>query len=133
VTDTDRHPRDDPERLRELYHDVGLTMAQIGERVGMTSGGVLYWMKEHGIDRETHAGAAAHRPSDSSYDHAYRDPDYLRVAYWEREQSLSEIAAVFAVSPSTVKNWMTEHNIPRREASGNGAPVYSKCSMRGDS
>jgi len=111
-TSTDWHPRDNPERLRHLYHDEGLNQREIGQRVGLSQQAVGWWMRRHGV-----ATRQASRPN-PPYDTALRDPDYLRAAYWGREQTLSEIAAVFDVAPGTVAHWMRRHDIPRREAGG---------------
>jgi len=41
----------DPETLRRLYWDEGLSMREIGERFGVTNGAIQHWMDKHEIDR----------------------------------------------------------------------------------
>jgi hypothetical protein len=43
------------ERLRELYHDQGLSMKEVGERLGCTAPTVQKWMEEHGIEKRAPA------------------------------------------------------------------------------
>lgn len=114
--DADRHPRDDPERLRELYHEDGLSMPEIAERFGVSHQAVRWWMIRYDIDRRTVDALADSSANGPPYEHPYRDPDYLRVAYWQRGQTLSEIASTCGVITNTVVYWMRKHNIPRREA-----------------
>jgi len=45
----------------------------------------------------------------------YRDPAFLRVAYWGRGQSSYAIGQVCGVSGPTIRKWMRRHDIPRRE------------------
>jgi len=116
--DADRHPRDDPERLRELYHEGGLSIREIGEHFGLAKQTVRRWMQRHSINRRDPCEAVNTHGNTPPYDRAYRDPDYLRTAYWGRRQSTIEIARVFNVSPATVVNWMIKHDIPRRERKG---------------
>mgnify|MGYP000494631065 CR=1 FL=1 len=46
----------------------------------------------------------------------YRDPAFLRVAYWQRGQTTTAIAEVCGVSDVTIGRWMETHDIPRRES-----------------
>jgi transcriptional regulator with XRE-family HTH domain len=113
-TTADCHPRDDPERLRELYHEEGLSQAEIGDRLGVSQNAVQLWMIDHDIDTRATAAPADSHADGPPYDLAYRDPEYLRVAYWGRGQTLSEIAGTLGVAVNTVARWMRKHNIPRR-------------------
>lgn len=40
----------DPELLRRLHHDEGLSLSQIAEKYGMTRTGIKYWFREHEIE-----------------------------------------------------------------------------------
>jgi len=41
----------DEQTLNELYHGEGLTLVEVGERLGCTDNTILRWMKRHGIPR----------------------------------------------------------------------------------
>jgi len=43
----------DPDKLRELYHEERLSMAEIGNRHGVSHMTVKYWMRKHGIERRS--------------------------------------------------------------------------------
>lgn len=43
-------PWKNPDRLRRLYHDDGLTQEQIAERFGIDDSTVSYWFGEFGIE-----------------------------------------------------------------------------------
>jgi transposase-like protein len=114
AVDADRHPRDDPDRLRKLYHEEGLTTYAMAEHFGVQDDTVRRWMRTHNINRRRSPVLSGNRVDRTSYDRAYRDPDYLHTAYWGREQSLAEIADIFNITVNTVVYWMREHGIPRR-------------------
>lgn len=44
-----RHGRPLDELLTAWYHDEGLTLDQIGERLGITKGAVSRWMERFGV------------------------------------------------------------------------------------
>jgi len=75
----------DPERLRELYHDRGMSLEEVGDQLGTTRGRVKYWMDQYGIetrcayDRQRHASL---RVDKSGYVvwREYHDGDYNRVS-----------------------------------------------------
>jgi transcriptional regulator with XRE-family HTH domain len=71
------YPWHDPDRLRELYHEEGLSQRQIAGRLGTTQGIISKWMIRHGIEtrefREAGADAvrvnrAAYRTTESGYE-----------------------------------------------------------------
>lgn len=47
----------------------------------------------------------------------YRDPDWLREQYHEKQKTQSEIASDCGVSPSAIKKWMDKHGIETRSKS----------------
>lgn len=66
-----------PETLRTLYHEKGLRIREIAERLGTTHGNVWYYMDKYGIDREDHkeriaetrrSEPAPFRTNDSGYE-----------------------------------------------------------------
>lgn len=44
----------------------------------------------------------------------YRDPHWLREHYVDKEYSMAAIAAMCAVTPMTIQNWLRRHDIPTR-------------------
>jgi len=104
----------DREWLRERYVEQQQSTYEMAAQVDVSHVTILNWLDRHDIERRP----AAPRPGHSAgppYDHAYRDPDYLRVAYWGRWQSMEEIARVCGVGSTTVRRWMDRHGIPRRD------------------
>ncbi len=45
----------DEQRLRELYHGEGLSMQEVGERLGCTAPTVQNWLERHGIEKRAPA------------------------------------------------------------------------------
>jgi IS30 family transposase len=60
----------------------------------------------------------------------WRDPEYLRMAYWSRDQSTVEIGEACGVNDSTVSKWMRRHGIPRRDSAS--VPEYSEAEILTD-
>lgn len=50
----------DIDRMQELY-DQGLTLEQVGEKVGMTEGGIRYHFRKYGIPRRVVVGGKPER------------------------------------------------------------------------
>lgn len=46
-------PYKDPQRLRELYHDEGLSLQQVGDKFGVEGSTIKYWIKKFGIERRS--------------------------------------------------------------------------------
>jgi predicted DNA-binding transcriptional regulator AlpA len=55
---------------------------------------------------------------------AYKDPEFLEMAYWKRNQTIGEIAELFGVCEQTIYYWMERHEIPRRDKAGPGPVVH---------
>jgi DNA-directed RNA polymerase specialized sigma subunit len=91
-TETQSNPLDDPELLRELYHDEGMTQAEIGEEYGVTSSTVSHYMSKHEV--ETRANVVT--------DERLEDPEWLREKYGEEELTMQEIADIIGCSDGTV-------------------------------
>jgi len=114
MSSDDSKPYTDREWLYERYVEQGQSTHEIAEQVDVSHVTILTWLDRHDIERRP----AAPRPGHSTgppYDHAYRDPAYLRLAYWRRGQSMGEIARVCGVGSTTVRRWMVQHGIPRRD------------------
>jgi hypothetical protein len=52
MSETESEPAHrDPDTLRRLYHEEGLTLSEVGERLGIGDEAVLRWMSKHDIER----------------------------------------------------------------------------------
>lgn len=49
----DDAPHKDPDTLRELYHDKGLSTHEIADRFGVMQSTISYWMNKHDVERRT--------------------------------------------------------------------------------
>ncbi len=61
---------EDPDRLRFLYHDMGLTMQEIASMEGCVDSTVLSYMRKHDIERRTkgvQSGADSINGADAGY------------------------------------------------------------------
>jgi transposase-like protein len=90
-------PLDDPEYLREQYHEKGRTQADIGDEHGVTSSTVSHYMKKYDI--ETRGNAVT--------DERLDDPEWLREAYEgdavaEGGATMQQIADELGCSDGTV-------------------------------
>lgn len=76
----------DETKLRQLYCDQKLSMAQIAAALGTTHATVLYWLKKHGVARRTW--------SESTYAklNAERDPFTIPETLTPRQQALLQAA-----------------------------------------
>jgi DNA-binding transcriptional regulator LsrR (DeoR family) len=97
----------DPDWLRERYWTDQMTLAEIGDELGVSHGTVRTWMDEHGIERRERGGRVA--------DERLRDPDWLRERYHADGQTLAQIGDELGVSNQTVRRRMDEHGIERRQ------------------
>lgn len=90
-----------PEELRRLYHDEGLTQAEIGDRFGYTAPVVSELMDEHDIPTRFDT---VERPTE----------DRLRELYVDEELSLADVGEIFGVSAGPVRRWLEEDGIEVR-------------------
>jgi len=61
----------------------------------------------------------------------YKDPEYLREAYWNRRLSTREMADESDCSGRTIIRWMEHHGIDRRSVSEARGPLSLKTHPRG--
>lgn len=54
-----REGRSVPELLRELYHDQGLSQEQIADRLAVSRGTVIEWMRKHSVPTGYNRSAVA--------------------------------------------------------------------------
>jgi len=74
----------DPERLRELYHDRGMSLEQVGDQLDTTRDRIKYWMDQYGIETRRaydQQKFASLRVDEEGYVlwREYHDGDYNRV------------------------------------------------------
>lgn len=106
-----KNPLDDPEKLKELYHDEEMTQAEIAEDYDTTSSTVSHYMTKHDIETR---GA-------DSVDERADDPEWLEDAYWgdtvtEGGATMQEIANELECSDGTVMRRLHEHDIDVRQS-----------------
>ncbi len=105
----------DERRLQDLIAE-GLSLEQIGRRVGRAPSTVAYWLDRHGLQ-------AVHRER-----HAARGPLAREVLadLVARDHTVAELAAMLDRSPTTVRYWLGFHGLQttraaRRRARPDGA------------
>ncbi len=54
----------------------------------------------------------------------YRNRQWLKKMYWEKNMTLNEIADFVGVEGSTILSWMKKFGIKRRKTSWRAAPRY---------
>lgn len=96
--------------LREMYHEKGLTMEEVGSRAGVSSGTILYCMDKFGIERRGPAG--------SRDDACYKDEDWLRDHYVNKDLTAEETSEKAGCSMSTILNWLKKFEMGTRDVGG---------------
>lgn len=96
----------DPETLRRLYHDEGLTLAEIGERFDRDRATIGHHFEKHGIERRGIGGG----PKDA----AYKDAETLRRLHWDEGLSTVEMGERLGKDRSTLEYWFEKHGIETR-------------------
>lgn len=54
----------------------------------------------------------------------YQSGWWLEIKYWEEDLTQSEIAELCDVSPTTIRKYMKQFGIPRRDLRGEDHPLY---------
>lgn len=102
----------DKKWLREQY-EKGKSPYDLADELGCSHHTIRRRLKEIGIDTRSHEQAVtAHLPK--AY---YKDKDWLFRRYVYEKQTQGKIAAEAGCSPSTIRNWLRQHNIRRRSYS----------------
>ncbi|MHA2297534.1 MAG: hypothetical protein ACXAEU_04340 [Candidatus Hodarchaeales archaeon] len=111
VEDYDKTTLKDPERLRSLYWDEGLSHTEIAERIGCSRQSVWNSFKKYRIESRTIKDAIilSNKKRKSSC-----DPERLRQLYWVEMKSTREIAKIIDVSTTKVLSLLKEHGIQTR-------------------
>jgi transposase len=111
----------------EEFLSQGLSLAEIGKRVGKHEVTVAYWVKKHGlaaVNREQHVAKGG------------LDRDRLEKLVGDG-LSTTQIASLVGRSKSTVRHWLKEYGLrtqwaERRRSSGNGEPTLElRCTTHG--
>lgn len=88
--------------LERLYLDEGLTCEEIGDRYGVPSDTIDYWIKKR------HLKDRAELPNTS-----YKDKETLERLYVDEGLTQEEIADKLGNAPGTIWRWIRKHNIER--------------------
>lgn len=105
------------ESIAELYES-GLTMREVGERVGISSSSVLRSLKKMGVKsrRQGHAKVLVHMRRESGFKVA--DGPSL-IARYESGEPMESIARSLRVCPRTLRRFLRVHGVTIR---GRGRP-----------
>ena len=112
-----------PEVLHRLYHEEGMIARDIGKKLGIGRGGVLYWMRKHDIPRRKGGGRGEVTPG-----RPWADADRMERLYVEEGLTSEQIAEKFDCSPTTVIVWLGNHGIERRRAGVQESPYIAPLS-----
>lgn len=107
----------DPDTLERLYHDEKMTMAEIGEKFGVSQSAITGAFQEHDI--ETRSTIESREIRDTltgpEKDGPHTDPEWLREKYIDEELTLEEVADEAGnVTSGTILRQMDKHGIERR-------------------
>ena len=104
-----------PEVLNKLYHEIGMSMPQIGDKFGVDHTTIKYWMEKHDIP----INSSGQRKTGKQ---KYHSAELLEELYHNQEMSTVEIADKFDVYHSTIQDWMKRNNIPTRPSTREKPP-----------
>jgi len=82
--------------LRELYNEKGLTQSEIAGRFDVSEFAIQYWFGKYNIE----TGYSQYDSRD------YRDEDWLKKMYCDKELSTAEIGDICGVDQSTIVRWV---------------------------
>lgn len=91
------------EKLRELYHDQGLSLRAIGKQYMVVASVVLRWMEEAGIERR--------RPGLSSQ---CPECGELKRLYVDHGLSMEKVGEQYLATASAVRRWLQRCGITAR-------------------
>jgi transposase len=97
-------PDVDAETLRRLYHEEGLTQAEIAERVGVSNSTISRRMQQHDIRRR--------KPGPRQKSGG--NPVIIRWLYHGKGLTLKEVGKRLGIHANTVRRRMQEYDISRR-------------------
>lgn len=97
------------ETLNDLYVEQGLSLEEVGARLGVCRQTVSNWLKSYGIKTRCLPPRSVQVPRASR--------ETLVRLYVEQELSLSKVGLKFGVSTQAMLNWMRDYGIPTRTLS----------------
>lgn len=112
----------DEEKLRQLYHEDGLSKLEIADRCGVSESTVQYWMNKFEIDVRSYQDAQGNRHTGEPY----RNKELLNDLYWREGLSQREIAEELGCGFVTVQKWMNHFDIDLRYAGAHGNTYETK-------
>lgn len=104
-------PYQDREWLYEKYVEEELTGNEIAEIADCSRTTVYDWLDRHDIDRERGAGYRVSEPE------KYRDKEWLKEKYHGDKLSTAEIGEICDCHKQTIKLWLENHGIEKRDSS----------------
>jgi DNA-directed RNA polymerase specialized sigma24 family protein len=111
MTRGDIDPLKSEEWLREQYWEEGRSVADIADELGISSTPVRTWMRKHGIDTRDN-----YQQVQGETLRKLEDAEWLREQYCDEGLTLDKIAEDLNVSSRTVRRWMEDHSIERRDS-----------------
>ncbi|WP_161605724.1 HNH endonuclease [Natrinema pallidum] len=103
--DGDTEPLQDPEWLREQYHDGEQSTYDIAAECGVTRPTVCNWMRRHGIQFRDQTDGDVEQ---------LLDGEWLREQYCEQDRPTTAIADELGLDHRTVRKYMDKHGIDRK-------------------
>lgn len=94
------------QELERLYHNEGMTHAEIAERFDTTDATICRRFQKLGIEAKDKA--EAHTNGDYQ---KLRDKEWLKEQHVSQKKSRRKIAKSLGVGPSTVSRWLEKHGI----------------------
>ena len=110
----------DPDWLKRQYHDEGLSIPQIAERLHMPRNVVYHAVCAHNLNLNRRAIARLR----SKYPDI--DPDLIRSRYHDAGLTIPEVAAELGVPHWHIMNIMRREGIPRRPSWNSGKRAHTK-------
>lgn len=103
---------DNVERLKKLYHDEALSISQIAQKFNLATSTVFRKILKHGIKTRD-------QPVSQSNQNILllSNPEWLKTQYLKKEKSTYEIANELSLNDETIRRYMIQHNIQRRDKS----------------
>jgi transcriptional regulator with XRE-family HTH domain len=97
--ETETRPWHDAATLKRLFHEEGLTQAEIAERLGCAERSVRRWMHKHDVSTDR--------------TQPWQDADTLERLYIEADLTRAEVAARLGCKPTTIEDWLAHHDIQK--------------------
>lgn len=106
-------PWQDPDVLHELYHEKGMTMAEVAEELGCGESTASWWMRKLRVKD----GYPDVDLPDELPDKPWQDEELMRYLYHDEGLSGAEIAMVLDCSTGGAAEWIDKHDFEKRTQS----------------